>query len=105
MDIAAAAITTGGTGAGAITNGVTIAATTIGKPSLQFGIAILIARAMHELQRRERVAPARRGRFSSICNAYRAQPNPISPAIRIRSEWFLAPSFCLSSEVVLATVL
>ena len=30
---------------------------------------------------------------------------PISTAIRIRSEWFLAPSFCLSREVVLATVL
>src|SRR4051812_40480457 len=33
------------------------------------------------------------------------QPNLISTAIRIRSEWFLAPSFCFSSEVVLATVL
>ena len=33
------------------------------------------------------------------------QPRPISTAIRIRSEWFLAPSFCFSSEVVLATVL
>jgi hypothetical protein len=33
------------------------------------------------------------------------QPRSISTAIRIRSEWFLAPSFCLSSEVVLATVL
>ena len=33
------------------------------------------------------------------------QPIPISTAIRIRSEWFLAPSFCLSREVVLATVL
>ncbi len=30
---------------------------------------------------------------------------PISTAIRIRSEWFLAPSFCLSRDVVLATVL
>ena len=30
---------------------------------------------------------------------------PISTAIRIRSEWFFAPSFCLSSDVVLATVL
>lgn len=35
----------------------------------------------------------------------RVQPSSISTAIRIRSEWFLAPSFCLSSEVVLATVL
>ena len=33
------------------------------------------------------------------------QPSPISTAIRIRSEWFLAPSFCLSRDVVLATVL
>jgi hypothetical protein len=33
------------------------------------------------------------------------QPKPISTAMRIRSEWFLAPSFCLSSDVVLATVL
>lgn len=30
---------------------------------------------------------------------------PISTAIRIRSEWFFAPSFCLSRDVVLATVL
>ena len=33
------------------------------------------------------------------------QPSPISTAIRIRSEWFLAPSFCFSRDVVLATVL
>jgi hypothetical protein len=33
------------------------------------------------------------------------QPSSISTAIRIRSEWFLAPSFCLSRDVVLATVL
>ena len=46
----------------------------------------------------------RRDQFSfSIAQA--CQPNPISTAIRIKSEWFLAPSFCLSSEVVLATVL
>ena len=30
---------------------------------------------------------------------------PISTAILIRSEWFLAPNFCLSRDVVLATVL
>ena len=45
----------------------------------------------------------RRGLFSWPVDA--AQPSPISTAIRIRSEWFLAPSFCFSSEVVLATVL
>ena len=33
------------------------------------------------------------------------QFSPISTAIRIRSEWLFAPSFCLSNEVVLATVL
>ena len=30
---------------------------------------------------------------------------PISTAILIKSEWFLAPNFCLSRDVVLATVL
>ncbi len=30
---------------------------------------------------------------------------PISTAMRIRSEWLFAPSFCFSKEVVLATVL
>ncbi len=34
-----------------------------------------------------------------------AQSIPISTAMRMRSEWFLAPSFCFSSDVVLATVL
>ena len=33
------------------------------------------------------------------------QPRAISTAMRIRSEWFFAPSFCFSSDVVLATVL
>ena len=37
--------------------------------------------------------------------AGRPQSSPISTAIRIRSEWLFAPSFCLSNEVVLATVL
>ena len=44
----------------------------------------------------------RRGLFD-LCRA--GQPSSISTAIRIKSEWFLAPSFCFSSEVVLATVL
>jgi hypothetical protein len=34
-----------------------------------------------------------------------AQPRPSSTAIRIRSEWFFAPSFCFSKDVRLATVL
>jgi hypothetical protein len=52
-----------------------------------------------------------KGEFQMIGRALRGrslffgQPNPISTAIRIRSEWFLASSFCFSSEVVLATVL
>ena len=50
------------------------------------------------------VAPI--GATSSVFRSVEAcQPRSISTAIRIRSEWFLAPSFCLSSEVVLATVL
>ena len=46
----------------------------------------------------------RRG-LSGFWQSGAGQPSPISTAIRIRSEWFLAPSFCFSSEVVLATVL
>jgi hypothetical protein len=57
------------------------------------------------------IAAARTGRAhngaagSAVIWTTDAQPNPISTAIRIRSEWFLAPSFCLSRDVVLATVL
>ena len=47
---------------------------------------------------------AARGQFAPSRQA-QAQPIDISTAIRIRSEWFLAPSFCFKSEVVLATVL
>jgi hypothetical protein len=46
----------------------------------------------------------RRDQFS-FRSVEACQPRPISTAIRIRSEWFFAPSFCLSNEVVLATVL
>ncbi|MBA3651685.1 MAG: hypothetical protein H0W66_09455 [Chthoniobacterales bacterium] len=46
----------------------------------------------------------RRG-LSGFWQSDAGQPSPISTAIRIRSEWFLAPSFCFSIEVVLATVL
>lgn len=45
------------------------------------------------------------GAAGSVLRANERQPIPISTAILIRSEWFLAPSFCLSSDVVLATVL
>jgi hypothetical protein len=45
-----------------------------------------------------------RGRFIDVGNP-RRQLKPISTAMRIRSEWFFAPSFCFSKEVVLATVL
>ena len=47
-----------------------------------------------------RASPTRPVEFSRA-----GQVKSISTAIRIRSEWFLAPSFCFSSEVVLATVL
>src|SRR6266545_8166724 len=47
----------------------------------------------------------RRDQFSLFRGSDAGQPSPISTAIRIRSEWFFALSFCLSSEVVLATVL
>lgn len=46
----------------------------------------------------------RRGQFN-FSGLDASQLKRISTAIRIRSEWFLAPSFCLSSEVVFATVL
>ena len=91
-------IITDGTGAAATTS---IAITD--KPSLD-SRSPFHCPGERELQRQERVAPARRGRFGPP-SADGAQPSPISTAIRIRSEWFLAPSFCLSSEVVLATVL
>jgi len=38
-------------------------------------------------------------------NSCKRQASSISTAIRTRSEWFFAPSFCLSRDVVLATVL
>lgn len=75
---------TGGTGAAAITS---IAITD--KPSLNSLIVIPLPGRSGELQRRERVAPTRRGRFSVSCRAIDsagAQPSPISTAIRIRSE-------------------
>ena len=80
---------TGGTGAAVIiTDGtedaVTIAIT--GNAFAEFAYRHPIARAIGELQRRERVAPTWRGRFSGHRTADSAQPSPISTAIRIRSE-------------------
>lgn len=66
------------------------------------------------VSRRPRIARTRGGAdpsaepaasWSSRFGPWRCQFIPISTAIRIRSEWFLAPSFCLSRDVVLATVL
>ena len=69
-----------------ITDGPGAAVTAItGKLSLD-SPSSSIARAIRELQRRERVAPTRRGRFSDHQTADRAQPSPISTAIRIKSE-------------------
>jgi len=70
---------TGGTGAAATTS---IAITD--KPSLDLRSPFHCP-GERELQRQERVAPTRRGRFS-LSNADGAQPSPISTAIRIRSE-------------------
>ena len=73
-------IITGGTGGAATTN---IAITD--RPSLNSLIVIPLPGRLSEWQRRERVAPTRRGRFS-LPTADSAQPSPISTAIRIRSE-------------------
>ena len=68
--------------------------------------------AVHALPgtRRDPIRPA--GPAASWSSRFGAGPQvrgrqliPISTAILIRSEWFLAPSFCLSRDVVLATVL
>jgi hypothetical protein len=70
-----------------ITDGPGAAVTAItGKLSLDSLIAIPLPGRSGELQRRERVAPMRRGRFSGHRTAERTQPSPISTAIRIRSE-------------------
>ena len=75
--------TTDGTEAAVTTNGIAIT----DKPSLDSLIVIPLPGRSGELQRRERVAPTRRGRFSDPTErADRAQPSPISTAIRIRSE-------------------
>ena len=83
MDIAAAAITTDGPGAGAITNGVIIAA---GKLFAAIRYRHPIARAQANFSDANGSRPQRRGRFSDFPVADGAQPNPISTAIRIRSE-------------------
>ena|SRR5438034_6228025 len=88
---AAGAVTTtdGAEVAAIITDGIEAAATTsiaiTDKPSLNSLIVIPLPGRLSELQRRERVAPTRRGRFS-LPTADSAQPSSISTAIRIRSE-------------------
>jgi hypothetical protein len=71
--------TTGGTGAAATTS---IAITD--KCSLD-SLSSSHCPGDTRMQRRERLAPTRRGRFS-LPNADGGQPSPISTAIRIRSE-------------------
>ena len=103
--VTAGAVTiTDGTEAAVTTNGVTIAA---GKAFVVFAFRHSHCPDDRRIAATRSVAPSRRGRFSGsgANDSAGAQPSPISTAIRIRSEWFLAPSFCLSSEVVLATVL
>ena len=100
--IAAAVVTImdGAGAAGTITAGVIIAST-------DTRWMLLSSSHCPNESRHQRYGPSRRAarpvqifRQSDSC-----QPRPISTAIRIRSEWFFAPSFCLSSDVVLATVL
>ena len=76
---------TGGTGAAATTSIAIIAADKLSLDSLSSSHCPDDTR----MQRRERVAPTRRGRFSVIMqmiDSAGAQPSPISTAIRIRSE-------------------
>ena len=85
MDTVAAAIITDGTGAAVITSGATTTAGITGKFFARSAVVIhcpddrLIAAT-------RTVASMRRGRFSGHLTADGAQPNPISTAIRIRSE-------------------
>jgi hypothetical protein len=64
---------------------------------------------VHALPDRKAITDPPSGVLAAPCAASSAratgQPIPIATAIRIRSEWLFAPSFCLRSDVVLATVL
>jgi hypothetical protein len=103
---AAMAIATAGIADAATASGITCAAIiTVAKknaPPFVFVIP-LPGRQANAGDANGRARAARPVLPSLKCN--NPQPNPISTAMRIRSEWFFAPSFCLSSEVVLATVL
>ena len=96
---AAATITAGEEAAATTTAGVTIAH--------QTGIRFrhIIARTKANLAMNWPRPSAAVQFLSGIGTESDRQPRPISTAIRIRSEWFLAPSFCFSSDVTLATVL
>ena len=95
--------------AGIITAGAITVITIITEESSLYSLSSPIARTKARMQRCERSRPQARPVQPALnwraWSSGEVQPNPISTAIRIRSEWFLAPSFCLSSEVVLATVL
>ncbi len=76
------------------------------------GRRMVSALSMHcPAERRDRSAPPNRlhpeaaGSASPGRQCPGRQFIPISTAILIKSEWFFAPSFCLSRDVVLATVL
>ena len=98
--VAGATITVGAGAAGTITAGVITVVTT---EKLIRRVLLSSIHCPDESRHRWYGRPRRQARPVQFPDA--GQPNSISTAIRIKSEWFLAPSFCFSSEVVLATVL
>src|SRR2546429_3562399 len=89
-------ITDGAEAAVIITDGTEDAATTsiAGKPSLDSLIVIALPRAKRELQRRERVAPSRRGRFSERRPAGLPSPAPSPPRSGSRRNASLRRASC-----------
>jgi hypothetical protein len=88
---AGAATTTGGAEAVVIiTGGPGAAVTAITDKYSLDSLIVIHCPAISGIQRRERVAPSRRGRFNlpntDGCDTDGGQPSPISTAIRIRSE-------------------
>jgi hypothetical protein len=81
----AAAIITDGTGAAVITNGATIVATTTGELTLQFAFAIPLPGRYANCSGTNGSRPHGAAGSADI-ETESDQPNPISTAIRIRSE-------------------
>ena len=85
VGIGAAAIITDGTGAAVITNGVTTVGITIGELSLQSAFAIPLPGRYANCSGTNGSRPHGAAGSADI-ETENAQPNPISTAIRIRSE-------------------